>query len=59
MKQNNKNYTVTGTDIDDVKRQNEASGMSYNEAKAWLAKNLSSQDIENKSKEDTRGKNQQ
>ncbi|MCQ6276007.1 gamma-type small acid-soluble spore protein [Bacillus sp. V3B] len=40
--ENNKNsddtYTVAGTNIEDVKRRNERSGMSYNEAKEFLAK---------------------
>jgi gamma type small acid-soluble spore protein len=30
-------YTVTGTDINEVKRQNAESGLSYNEVKALLA----------------------
>lgn len=37
---NNKNpdtFTATGTNIDAVKRQNERSGMSYNEVKELLA----------------------
>lgn len=42
MMENNKNhedtYTVAGTNIDAVKRQNERSGMSYNEVKEFLAK---------------------
>lgn len=35
---NPETYTVVGTNIDEVKRQNEQSGMSYNEVKEWLAK---------------------
>ncbi|MGE8079788.1 gamma-type small acid-soluble spore protein [Peribacillus loiseleuriae] len=31
-------FTVAGTNIDAVKRQNERSGMSYNEVKELLAK---------------------
>lgn len=31
-------FTVSGTNIDDVKRQNDHSGMSYNEVKEFLAK---------------------
>ncbi|MFJ8261875.1 gamma-type small acid-soluble spore protein [Rummeliibacillus sp. NPDC094406] len=31
-------FTVAGTDIDEVKRKNAESGMSYNEVKAMLAK---------------------
>ena len=42
MMDNNKNnpdtFTVVGTNIDAVKRQNERSGMSYNEVKELLAK---------------------
>ena len=41
MMENNKNnhdtFTVAGTNIDAVKRQNESSGMSYNEVKELLA----------------------
>jgi hypothetical protein len=33
-----KKYTVTGTDIEEVKRKNADSGLSYNEVKALLAK---------------------
>lgn len=32
-----KKYTEAGTDIDDVKKLNEAFGLSYNDAKALLA----------------------
>jgi len=32
-----KNRTATGTDIDEVKRLNSKSGLSYNEAKVALA----------------------
>ena len=31
-------YTIVGTDIEDVKRRNSQSGMSYNEVKAFLAR---------------------
>ncbi|GIN87985.1 hypothetical protein J6TS2_43710 [Heyndrickxia sporothermodurans] len=31
-------FTVTGTNIDEVKRANAQSGMSYNEVKEWMAK---------------------
>lgn len=34
----NKNLTEAGTDIDEVKRLNANSGLSYNEIKAVLAK---------------------
>lgn len=38
MANQNKNLTSVGTDIDLVKKLNAASGMSYNEAKAFIAK---------------------
>jgi len=42
MKENSKHgpdtFTAVGTNIDAVKRQNERSGMSYNEVKELLAK---------------------
>lgn len=34
----NKSYTVAGTDIDEVKRLNAQSGLSYNEVKRLMAK---------------------
>ncbi|MFD2045475.1 gamma-type small acid-soluble spore protein [Ornithinibacillus salinisoli] len=48
-------YTDAGTDIEEVKRKNQNSGMSYNEAKEWIAKHtgghgtnvFSDTDIEN------------
>ncbi|QQZ08954.1 gamma-type small acid-soluble spore protein [Heyndrickxia vini] len=36
--QNNSGFTIAGTSIDDVRRKNAQSGMSYNEVKEWLAK---------------------
>ncbi|CAG9610230.1 hypothetical protein NEOCIP111885_03976 [Pseudoneobacillus rhizosphaerae] len=33
----NKKRTIVGTDIDEVKRQNAASGLSYNDVKLLLA----------------------
>jgi hypothetical protein len=33
-----KKYTAAGTDIESVKQQNTNSGMSYNEAKAFMAR---------------------
>ena len=36
---NQKAYTVSGTNIDDVKRKNANSGLSYNEVKELIAKN--------------------
>lgn len=38
MKNKQDTFTVVGTDINEVKKQNENSGMSYNEVKEWLAK---------------------
>ncbi|TLS35376.1 gamma-type small acid-soluble spore protein [Pseudalkalibacillus caeni] len=38
MKKQSENQTVAGTNIDAVKRQNERSGMSYNEVKELLAR---------------------
>jgi hypothetical protein len=37
MKPTQKNITVVGTDIDEVKRLNSRSGLSYNEVKQLLA----------------------
>lgn len=34
-----KAYTVSGTNIEDVKRKNANSGLSYNEVKELIAKN--------------------
>ncbi len=34
----NKNQTISGTNIDEVKRLNAQSGLSYNQAKSLLAK---------------------
>ena len=38
MAKNKESFTVAGTNIDEVKRQNAQSGMSYNEVKEWMAK---------------------
>lgn len=40
MRGNNSNpqYTVSGTNIEEVKRKNENSGLTYNEIKEMLAK---------------------
>jgi hypothetical protein len=35
---NQDRFTISGTNIDEVKRRNEHSGMSYNEVKEWLAR---------------------
>ncbi|WP_164667864.1 hypothetical protein [Virgibacillus doumboii] len=36
--ENNKRYTAAGTDIEAVKEQSRRSGLSYNEAKEWIAR---------------------
>lgn len=38
MESKNEKYTVAGTDIEAVKEQARRSGLSYNEAKEWIAK---------------------
>lgn len=35
-----KRFTKTGTDIEEVKRLNANSGLSYNEAKAYIAREM-------------------
>lgn len=35
-----KKYTVVGTDIDEVKRLNKSSGLTYNQVKELLAKRM-------------------
>ncbi|WP_226036221.1 gamma-type small acid-soluble spore protein [Aquibacillus saliphilus] len=37
------NFSISGTDIDEVKQKNEQSGMSYNEVKAYIAKTTGGQ----------------
>lgn len=53
MKENNPNmedsFTASGTNIDEVKRQNEHSGLTYNQAKELLAKTTGSKTEENNS----------
>jgi hypothetical protein len=41
-RQNNKKFTVVGTDIEEVKKLNQQSGLSYNEVKNLLALRYSS-----------------
>lgn len=41
-----KRYTEAGTDIDEVKRLNAASGLSYNEVKALLAQKSEVQKVD-------------
>ncbi|MBS4216057.1 MULTISPECIES: hypothetical protein [Neobacillus] len=38
MNSNQKRYSIVGTDIEEVKRLNKQSGLSYNEVKQLLAK---------------------
>lgn len=35
-----KKYTIVGTDIDEVKKLNKKSGLTYNEVKQLLAKQM-------------------
>lgn len=44
MKENNKKRTVVGTDIEVVKEQARKSGLSYNEAKEWIAETTGGRD---------------
>lgn len=41
-----KKYTEAGTDIDEVKKLNAASGLSYNEVKALLAQAYEAQKVD-------------
>ncbi|MEI4770650.1 cytochrome c oxidase assembly protein [Psychrobacillus sp. FJAT-51614] len=43
IKHNPENYTVVGTDIEEVKRLNANSGMSYKELNEWFAKKVKSE----------------
>jgi len=43
MNHNNHTFTVAGTNIEEVKKLNAHSGMSYNEVKAWLAQTTGGQ----------------
>lgn len=40
MEKNRSKYTIAGTDIEEVKRLNANSGMSYNELNEWFAKQV-------------------
>lgn len=40
MKENNAKYTVAGTNVDEVKRQNANSGLTYNELNELIAKQM-------------------
>ena len=44
MKEDENNYTVAGTDIEAIKEQARRSGLSYNEAKEWIAKKTGGRD---------------
>lgn len=47
-KQEHGKYTVVGTDVEEVKRLNSQSGLSYNEAKELLARAYNERGTENK-----------
>lgn len=38
MNEDSKNSTIVGTDLEAMKEQARKSGLSYNEAKEWIAK---------------------
>lgn len=44
MEQDDKKYTVVGTDIEAVKEQARNSGLSYNETIEWLARTTGGRD---------------
>ena len=52
LKGNEGTFTVSGTNIEDVKKKNEQSGMSYNEVKQMLAAAIVNQEagIQNEAK---------
>ena len=62
MNQNNHDkYTVVGTDIEEVKKLNAQSGLSYNEAKALLARmtgGVGTGSYSSTNVEEVRGKNE-
>lgn len=43
---NKRSYTATGTNIEDVKKKNEYSGLTYSQVKQLLAKTVGSHDAE-------------
>ena len=49
MKKNQTNFTVAGTNIEEVKRLNANSGMSYNELNEWFAKQMKEKSINSES----------
>lgn len=44
MQEDKKRYTVVGTDIEAIKAQARKSGLSYNEAKEWIAQTTGGRD---------------
>jgi putative membrane protein len=40
LENNQDKFTIVGTNIDEVKRQNVNSGMTYNELNEWFAKQM-------------------
>ena len=47
MEKKQAKYTVVGTDIEEVKRLNANSGMSYNELNEWFARKMNGENGEN------------
>ncbi|MDI2585756.1 hypothetical protein OR571_01060 [Psychrobacillus sp. NEAU-3TGS] len=47
MEKKQAKFTVVGTDIEEVKRLNANSGMSYNELNEWFARKMNSENGEN------------
>jgi len=45
-------FTVVGTNIDEVKRLNAESGMSYNELNEWFAKKMDREGLKDNNKKD-------
>jgi len=44
VQEDKKRYTVVGTDIEAIKAQARKSGLSYNEAKEWIAQTTGGRD---------------
>lgn len=47
MEKKQAKFTVVGTDIEEVKRLNANSGMSYNELNEWFARKMNSENGKN------------
>ena len=47
MTNNQENFTKSGTNIDEVKRKNDQSGLTYNEVKMLLANASKNQEVIN------------